>query len=146
MYNEKDFQTALVCGLMAKGRDLKGERTPLAYLYNGVQLPMLPEVEGYAVIYESGKSYALEIYENITYDYYQGTDSKWWSVYSVGQYWWYDYDSTTNSWVLYETNRTEEPEYMFGVKKHSRLWSNFDISDESGAVYFEASEPVPVYE
>jgi hypothetical protein len=121
----------------------------VAYLYNGVRLPALPEVEGYsyAIIYydEFSKTYAMELYENISYGYYQFNDGPYWSVYSIGRYWWYDYDPKTNSWSLYEAGMTESLEYMFSLKTDF-LWANFDVLNEDGTIHFSASAPIPVYE
>lgn len=147
-YNERDFQTALVCGLMSKGRELKGNKSPIAYLYNGVQLPPLPEVEyEYAVInwYSYNQCYALSLFESPNYftaygaDFF-GTDESGVPKAKV-------YFAKNGAWEL-----SDITEWNFVVTKgdedqlsDSALWANFNLNYSDGTIYVAATEPIPIY-
>ena len=132
-YNEKDFQTALVCGLMSKGRELKG--TPIAYLYNGVQLPGLPETDlPYAVIlhlYSIDEHYV--IFSNKPIKVESQNDNELWA-----EDWGNGYKYQNGTWVEHDFSYT----MLFGRV----VWGNHDIYSDNGTLYLSKSEPIPVYE
>lgn len=124
----------------------KVARQPIAYSYNGVVLPGLPETEGFAkaYIYRLGAANAVRHYVcflnepyyayNVTGEYcigYRNGDVKF-SKYPSGTEW---------------TNKTVyENEGLSSEMDNDLVWANFDILNEDGTVFLEASEPVPVYE
>ena len=116
-------------------------RTPIAYLYNGVQLPGLPEwdktVYPYAVIVynTASEAYFLHVCAN------PATITTFISTITLPgprQY----YQLTSGAWELVDTLTGDG---AFG--KSAYTWSNHDILDDAnGAVVLSGSEPVPVCE
>lgn len=122
------------------GKRIVGQRkrTPVAYLYNGVRLPGLPEWD--KVKYP----YAFIASQNSRWFLYCFSDEK--KVSSAG--------SVTiiapGAGFIYGDNRWEE--YSSGGLLLRPIWSNYDIyysdtSDDelSGTLYLANSEPVPIY-
>ena len=145
-YNERDFQTAIVCGLMSKGRELKGNKAPIAYLYNGVQLPKLPEWD------KSKYPYAVIVLDiNDIYNLFISTKPIIYAglskIASSGAVKLYKHQNDT--WNL--TNDYGEGAWS-GKSYVSPKWSNPDLlygdyfTDKVGTVFLTASEPIPVYE
>ena len=152
-YNEKDFQTALVCGLMSKGRELKG--TPIAYLYNGVQLPGLPEWDKskypYALVISDGSDDGSVLYllsEKAGYRERTTDNGAYYEFIATAETDLFVYNSENGSaWeylVDYSTGKNDE--IIGGYKHFYAEWSNHDILNTDGTIYLSASEPVPVYE
>ena len=140
-FNLRDFLSGMASAAASRG---VLRREPIAYLYNGVQLPGLPEVEGYALIYAvvgvSPTSYRLLIMDFIpehqdyihvstTYDQAYGTGN--YAVYSI----------SNNEWVHTDDKTVTDGTFAKGRWK----WSNVDLSDADGNVALAASDPVPVY-
>lgn len=116
------------------------------YSYNGVVLPKLPDSTWDKTVYP----YAIIIHVPLTGNYYlqvlpslpYWTGSgiykppctyQEWRVRELGTYWVrYSDAAESDGWLI------KDP-YVF-------VWTNTDILDEDGSVYFAASEPVPVYE
>lgn len=126
------------------GRKIKAQRLakqePVAYMYNGVQLPELPEWDKetypYAFINGDDTYYMLHVTDKPlkAIDGYmrseEGTVAHEYS--ELGDGVWKKF---------YQTN------IIAGV--HTLLlpmWSNRDVLNEDGSVYLSASEPIPVYE
>lgn len=131
-------------------------RKPIAYLYNGVRLPALPESDKetykYAVItiyistgvlFKSTAS--LYVFKSYTYgrtsdgDYaIHGADTLFWAC---------DIDKTTmtatGEWVQ---NHPDTSEVWIGVSNQNTKWANFNLRNEDGSIALAASEPIPVYE
>ena len=122
---------------------------PVNYLYNGVKLPKLPEwdktVYPYAAISSSGKnSYYLRLLRydaqyqiNSWGDFAFKSTPALTSNYTASSGWG---DFTENSSGAYIS-----PTYSETVSVGVR-WTNFDLLNEDGTVFMEASEPIPVYE
>ena len=124
-----------IFGTLSRGSFPK--REPVAFLYNGVRLPGLPVVEGYAFL-----TLRLGIYTLYFSDFYE-----------------FGANSETGNWQVRipEGNQmyqvTAENEWQKQVSTAARainyeniLWANFDVINPSGYVHMAASEPVPVYE
>lgn len=141
-----NYKQAFAVGLIAPG--VMAVREPVAYLYNGVRLPKLPESE----------LPNAALFVNPTYGTYQlyFTADK----YRL-QYHFFSLESVANGggyqqYVIEDGNWTLLNEGAFGsslASQHSSAdydvaWSNYDVIDydEDGAVYLSASEPIPVYE
>ena len=112
----------------------------VAYLYNGVRLPALPEwdrdVYPFATITaHSGGLYcfnASDIVLALDYTMSRPNDSgAFLNIRSA-------YDKETESWG---ENKTSAVNGYDG----SPIWSNFDIYKSDGSLYLSASEPVPIY-
>lgn len=132
--------------LCAKGR------TPVAFLYNGVRLPPLPEWDGtaypYAIIYCESN--------NTTTDYYLRVYSSEPAVYSSANLMLVPYNGGTFQRMY--TAFGEGKENSLGAPKEVSydaanvakyaIWANFDIRVKgTNNVYFEKSDdPDPVYE
>ena len=132
-YNERDFLTALVCGLMSKGRELRGNKAPTAYLYNGVQLPPLPESGKYSVIYSLPGVYYMTISEEPVPKgkYAYGA----WNFNLYGD----TYGSVESEWIFM-------PILTGGsVEASSIVWTSHDLYLNDGTLFMAASDPVPVY-
>lgn len=120
-------------------------KQPVAYLYNGVRLPALPEWDKakYPYVYISngfsgiGRNYVC--FQNIEYG--KTDDGSRCIVVPVG----------TGMSGLYSNDQWKEPtvtteEKRIAIPNSTMLWANFDVLDEDGTVCLAASEPVPVYE
>ena len=123
------------------GRQIAGQRSvkkPVAYLYNGVQYPPLPEwdkkTHPYVFI---GHNFImtpiLYVASEITHGY---DDSGIWVVYGVRIA---TYDRTANAWT--ESDGAESYQNVSRID-----WANFDVLNSDGSVYLAASDPIPVYE
>ena len=140
------FRRKTLCATMGSGTPA-GE--PVAYLYNGVQLPPLPEWDKqkypYAVM---GRPFGIAVcfankpaYYNTTQlggciDFEVGTEMVQYNLSS-------SYTDGVSRWIYVVSNPTtwsEKSSYGEGV------WSNTDIYKDDGALYLAASEPIPVYE
>lgn len=118
-------------------------RKPIGYLYGGVQLPALPEVDGYGnkVLYLSniGSRYKLALCADAMY--YDVSNEKIKCPVESDLYF-----ST-----YYEDSGWTEPNLYTGYKNGNvasspPIWVNTDMFDSDGNLYLAASEPVPVYE
>ena len=137
-----------VGSLASKGKLECKEPEPVAYLYNDVRLPKLPELtveqkakyryiilgDGKYVLYTQSKNH-LKIVDD-SGKYFVGVEpgeSFLIAVYSVlGSGEFTDpMERTFDSYFTFTRNVT---------------WSNYDILNADGSLYLAASEPVPVYE
>lgn len=136
-YVKKDFCTALALAFGIEGAE-RVERQPIAYSYNGVILPALPEWDRemypYAFI---GHNFImtpiLYVASEITHGY---DDYDYWVAYGVRIA---TYDGTANAWT--ESDGAESYQNVSRID-----WANFDVLNEDGSVYLSASEPIPIYE
>lgn len=143
-------ETSLTLGWLV-GRRIAGQRRkPVAYLYNGVELPPLPEWDKetypYAFISHRKSDGVYELYacsripthspvtegDGIVVWYpaqlYLCTDDKSWVF------------KTQYSEELMEGNKV----FVLDIRK-DHLWSNVDILNEDGTLCLAASDPIPVY-
>lgn len=129
---------------------------PIAYSYNGVRLPKLPEwdktVYPYATIgYDSSNSTILELHTSLLYF------SETYSGIGYGSGGVSPYENCVNRWYLPSADGTEwvqEGDYDIDVTDQSTdrmfksaIWSNADIANrDDNSVYLSASDPIPIYE
>ena len=122
------------------------QKEPIAYLYNGIQLPPMPEWDKvkypYAVIRKDlADQYFVEFTDKLYV--YDGDNRNFWCYAPVKLkgYKWQDNQ--------YYTDWKFELESEYTGVKHTAyyiFWTNTDILNEDGSVYLSASEPIPVYE
>lgn len=141
VFDLKSFLTGLTLGLAGKPVLLGGQKTPVAYLYNGVRLPALPEWdrESYPYAYIDDHSthfHTLRCFAALP------TVSDGLVVKSGGiQYVCPHSDVGDNTkWTLQSSSGSN---ILYPVEWN---WTNFDLSDSDGNVLFTASDPIPVYE
>lgn len=120
------------------------DREPIAYSYNGVILPALPELpQGYmcsAICNDTKGEPSVLLFTNKTlYEknecvYIPFGANVW--MYELGNGEW-----ITDSYLVFVWDVKEQDSDGFAI-----VWTNTDILNENGSVYLAASEPVPVYE
>lgn len=135
-------RTSLTMGWLV-GRQIAGMRTetgktPVAYLYNGVQLPALPEWDKetypHAFIAHTGKMFTyLFVLSDPTY--LVGIEGDW-CIKCVNHS---TLNKSTGVWIPGSGNTIER-------SVHSLVWSNFDMVSRDGSIAMSASDPIPVYE
>lgn len=136
------FKTGLALGLCGKALPWKAE--PVAWLYNGVRLPKLPEwdKETYPYAYVG-----ITTYQGIEeYRAYFAKEKHTKSSSAMG--------FITEDVIRYRLIDGQWVEHGPGISAiiASPLWSNVDIyynssvEEVGGTLYLAASEPVPVYE
>ncbi|MBQ1233655.1 MAG: hypothetical protein IIX86_09000 [Clostridia bacterium] len=130
-------------------------------LYNGVELPALPETHlhntdghafDYAVIFKTISSGACKLVyftAPLVKKLYAGRDAIFCSEAPLYNY---SYDLTDGEWV--DKGSYANPYYMSSNSApylssletvYELIWSNHDIADnDNGGIYFAASDPVPV--
>lgn len=138
------FMLGFIAGVTSGGGVVK---EPVAYLYNGVRLPELPEWDKtaypYAIIAQLsndtyGTYYALVVtkmnpyhLENgVHFDTSDGKGGDPKKSYCYTPYSEWGEFAETYTWQMTKTV----------------VWTNADILNEDGTVYLAASDPVPVYE
>lgn len=127
---ENEFKLYLALGLCAPGV-WGGQKEPIAYLYNGVRLPKLPEWDKikypYAVISQ---------YQN-TGGFYLSLDSAPITVSDSGllTYRSKQYTVVENEWV--------DSHQLLST---SVVWANHDVYTKNGNSFLAASAPIPIYE
>ena len=138
---------------------------PVAYLYNGVELPALPEwnkeAYPYAVIARIGVAsssykYTLRLFSNayttsgtsVLYSFYEMTAD-------IGKTWlacscpYIDLGDGTFVWGEISEHQIVDADadgISDAVLVGMPIWSDFDLTANGGTVWLEASDPVPVYE
>ncbi len=126
------------------------------YLYNGIELPKLPEWDKtaypYAVIVKQGyyiDYYKLRCYSSETY-YTDPEDGKRKlggdGVFAI-EYRVKATEATTSMWEYVGEVDTATVVGEHGVSIDNSgvlLWANFDVMNENGSIYLAASGPVPV--
>lgn len=139
------------------------EKTPVAYLYGGVQLPTLPEWDRkkypYAVIslYENRnyKCYVIDISANeyIAHEKYQTEVGNALDIitpcmiFSLRDSEGIGTTSADGEWVLSNDLSGETEKYFRSGKYYSLFWANYDVKNGDGVVLFaKCDDPVPVYE
>ena len=134
--NMRKFVRGLMVSTVSKGV-MPASKEPVAYLYNGVRLPKLPEWDRetypYATLSVLLGNYFCA-YRIRPYFMGSGISVEQTSAYKeavlIDGLWDTLEDGTMNADVV----------NMLPV-----FWTNFDLLNEDGSVYLAASEPVPVY-
>ena len=146
------------------GRRIAGQRgnkpkEPIAYLYNGVQMPKLPEWDRemypYAVIddwsaddnvYQPKKCYAVVCSNQRPF--YNGevvlsnTPAQTFTcMISFDEEFSYSSGVPFGEWYF-----SHKEDHLMNTAFESVVWTNTDILNEDGSVYLAASEPIPIYE
>lgn len=133
------------------------QKEPVAYLYNGVRLPKLPERDRekypFAVVMQEvsssiyfAQAIAAPLYTEETVSLagkslFQLAYEQRYLLKSV-----IDETGTWKNWYeLPNTYFNGRLEYD-GATENVLVWTNHDILNEDGSVYLAASEPIPVYE
>lgn len=136
-------------GFEKPGHDPGGddEKTPIAYLYNGIRLPQLPEYDWekfpYVYISETTRFGDSDEYRVIylwskpgIFDEASGSVYFSGGVRTEGQIW-----EPFTKWR--DVGKYESTSHSNGFPP---IWANYDILNEDGSVYLAASNPIPVYE
>lgn len=139
---------SMTLGLLI-GRQLAGLRSarkePVAYLYNGVRLPALPEWD------REKYPYAVIVFRKATEEYYLYTlsnkvhgETVIFDTYYYRSKAPYDcFHIENDSWVWWFFQ--EDGDLNSNPKTHTIIWANHEIIDVDGSVFLDATEPVPVY-
>lgn len=145
--SKASFMLGFIAGVTSVGG--VAQKEPVAYLYNGVRLPKLPEWDRekypYAWILSiSPNDYALRVAsEPVTYKYdnFLAKDYVYVSN-GTGN----TYDLKENGWVIFHQDTLFGGNY-FSVSKLLFSWVNHDvINTADSTVHQSASDPIPVYE
>lgn len=131
------------------GRQIAGMRRvikePVAWLYNGVRLPKLPECDRemypYALISDR---YSLEPTVIMTSMPFSEPHENFFGAYVAAPECLYTrYVLDNGKWVL-----LNEPTILTSASENytDLVWSNYDIPGLDGSVYLAGSDPIPVYE
>lgn len=140
------FLKGLALGLAGKPLDFAPKSEPVAYLYNGVRLPALPEWDKekypYAVIRKNYSRYWLEFTQNRPYADKAGVSNT--PVRIALPYTQY-YFRDGSEWIFYREYGEDYSLGGFFDPLNDVVWTNFDLKAGS-TVVLEASEPVAVYE
>lgn len=133
---------AYFLGRRIAGQRRKQERAPVAYLYNGVRLPGLPEFdEPYAVIVKQSSGGYRLIVTGVkpTLSWSEGAVRPKLNCSSVSYNWYIDEDGQEWETGAFHTY----PTLSIAI---TAVWANYDMLSEDETLYLAASDPVPVYE
>ena len=146
-----------VIGLCSRPLPMRA-REPVAWLYNGVRLPGLPEewnpeTHPFAMVtYRGNVGYYFSVYAS--QNYYTSEDSNGWYYFGVkdgfpdSMIWdfWNEYEGwNSDTWVFGDRDGASirvDKTAMTDIA----IWTNFDLHYADGAIYIAASDPIPVYE
>jgi hypothetical protein len=123
-------------------------KEPIAYSYNGIILPSLPEWDKetypYAVmVYDTNK--VRLVVASVPF-VARETEYSWVDVYmNAGTKFEMWYGTHDNLKYLGATTTTNTYT-VSNVYEHFDSWSNHDICFDNGSVFISASEPIPIYE
>lgn len=154
-------KTSLSLGWLV-GRQIAGQRRTqkdaVAYLYNGVQLPPLPEWDKTAYPYAFIRAvadyglYELYVFKtepswfkpNLAVTFYGVADGNTYlkASHYVGHSEYWDYSAP----ILGQSALTEKTSGGYIQKSEEVVWSNFKVLNKDGSPWLEASDPIPVYE
>lgn len=138
---------AYLLGRRIAGQRRKQDRVPVAYLYNGVRLPGLPEVpKEYSFVFMwSGTGYYEVCFATVESVVYSASNL---SIFPVAE-------GTTRLEFIYKGSGTWEETIYSGKEytgytafvSNNMVWTNIDLKYKgTDNVFFGASDPVPVYE
>lgn len=143
---------------------------PVAYLYNGIRLPALPEwdrekypyfivlpyisgstfnPQNMTMLYLSTSKFSRKVFvkESVLSGEY---NDYWFYAETDGDAVYYTYQpSTETEWTRHEYRDTEflAGELAFNYSNADVCLANFDVKNyDDGTVYLPAAEPIPVYE
>lgn len=133
----KSLINGLLCGLVTPGRL---GRTPVAYSYNGVVLPKLPEWDREKYPYAVISAVGLVSFMVSSSQRYIDDDGKY--LHSAADNSWIMWRLENNEWVLHNSGTSTAG----STSGSYPTWSNYDIANADGTIYLADSEPVPVYE
>lgn len=130
-------------------------REPVAYLYNGVELPPLPDWDKtaypYAIITEAylGRGYNLWVCSEVivAHENWMDTGNTMLRFNGVTTYYraWKIEDA--EGWEEYLSGDLTDANVADGsLTSYPVLWVNFDMHNQNNALYLAASDPIPVYE
>lgn len=134
----------LLAGLCSRPLPM-GAREPVAYLYNGVRLPGLPEewnpeTHPFACLFTTGGNvYTLRMMPSDSY----------YTTYFNKRVFMSDNGCLEATNVTGDTDRFTLTERTGGVYislTDKTIWVNFDLVNEDGSIFLAASDPIPVYE
>lgn len=149
----RSFLKGLAMGLA--GKPLEFAKEPVAYLYNGVRLPKLPEwdteVYPYAVIQGTSSQYILTPFSSPA-TYYDESVGAFFvkSPHLISAT--YRINKGDEEWSMRSeaeecrASHTNSLFYGYCRNYNPIVWANFDVPNAKGAPYLAKSEPVPVYE
>lgn len=122
------------------------QKEPVAYLYNGVRLPKLPEwdkeTSPYVYMHSDlvlNRRY-IRVLSNL--NFLVNSDGLWGLSHYPKYLQCYCF-VPTGKWSEWEEQEGAE---SGGMSVSKIAWANFDVPNEDGTVRLEASEPIPVYE
>lgn len=146
--NMKSFVKMLLCGLVSKG--VVSEKTPIAYSYNGVVLPKLPEWDKEAYPYAFIGSYDFLDLGGFYHAFMMKTPLYAYEVTDSGEIFSDYHDDMSPDALAYELINGEwvengRPDFLFSLS-FSMIWANYDVVlVDSTTVVLAASNPIPVY-
>ena len=165
--NKSSFMLGWLTGRMIAGQRSRNT-TPIAYLYNGVQLPALPEwdKETYPYAYICHTSilgnykYTLTPSQKMFVAHDPAYSEDDWSLLSHGNYLTATAKETDTVWSSFEEHipnnvvgtvevNGETVPYSKRICNYDSdyvFWSNHSFNGPNGAEWITASDPVPVYE
>ena len=146
-FDIRSWLTGYMLGLAGKPLPIIGSGEPIAYLYNGVQLPKLPEwdKEKYPYAYISLSQIDIGIYELILTDSEKTVDNDGTIALSRAKGDVFtEYYCINGEWVLqdYSAIFATATWCSADLYYHNYSW----MGELAGKLYLKASEPVPVYE
>jgi hypothetical protein len=153
----KSFVKGILLGLC--GHPLpQGE--PVAYLYNGVRLPKLPEWDKEAYPYAYIDFHSIYMEDLNEYPAFQAPYVNCCYIFSEKPYVYYDPNHVSGHPIYHIQNKLpylvtatdpitgEWREIVSATENPNRSadWANYDVTADDGTIIQAASEPVPVYE
>ena len=130
----------------------RGKKTPVAYLFNGVELPALPERDektyccAFMLDYTDAIYLFFASYNLWAESVYNGTKVSL-AANNSGTMMKYQYMTESDKWE-YVTSGDSVANAAFTVESEPRekcIWNSADILNSDGSVYLSASDPIPVY-
>ena len=138
------YTAGLEAGRRLKAKRYAGEApTPVAYLYNGMRLPPLPEGLGVCMI-SVGVFGGYTLYNGKSIAYRE-IDGKYQLGLNDPQPSWYG-STSSDVWSKSTSTPTSDPFWLTDVGSDFIAWTNTNILNKDGTISLAASEPVPVYE
>lgn len=155
LFDLKSWLTGFALGLAGKPLPLApAQKEPVAYLYNGVRLPPLPEVDikKYPYTYLSRSFIGDKLYKISFVARDNPVQVNGDNVYiSAGALTSYDIDAYhgKTDFELSYLDSTHD-DFVWGIYGdivfNEIIWSNYNIYNTNGTVFLSASDPIPVYE
>ena len=145
-------------GRRIAGQRGKKQKEPIAYLYNGVRLPKLPEwdketypyaVIGYMVNLKVAYLFCGEVEFKISVGTLGSPDTVFLHPTATTTILIYSYEHGQSGWTEIPPLKSEYAEYEVvwsATPNNYFAWANHDVLNEDNTVYLIASEPIPVYE